>query len=521
MEYVESFDLFGTKVSQIPCILGKGEPTTATVGAVGCQYMDTDNGNMYKCIAVLDGVYTWVSGANGGGGSVEERNYEKYFDIDIAGLVSLKPEYRGLGDDRMTFSISDSNQAGTVGSKHSELPERLVIPQDIDGIDVAGFQDGAFVNNHKIKEVVLPSTVKELPDALFYDAVNLKKVEKTEQIETVGKNVFLRTSIEEIRFPSLTTLGSGAFKECCLLRSVNIGQVKAIGNSTFMSCEALTDVLGGEGMQTIGKGAFWKTSRLKSLPFLSSVVSVGEGAFFGSRCDVESLNVLSENMGANATYKQYNTGAFSSAMPANNAEFTPCKNPLNSLFCQKDTKWATHYIGPYDGTNGKEALTYGEWGCGFIVLAEIYSALMGVHFDSPKDFVPVLNEKFPDWVNYDFRKSANVVEIIKGLNFGCTHYATVANASQLKNIYSWLNKGALVFREVGNGVGGSVDAGQVGGGHFVLYYGANSDGELLVADSSPARSAIGIYENFKSASHIFTHGSTGCDAIIVRPPSAE
>jgi hypothetical protein len=46
---------------------GSGAPTTATAGAVGSLYMDTDTGDMYKCTAVEAGVYTWVAfGKNGG-----------------------------------------------------------------------------------------------------------------------------------------------------------------------------------------------------------------------------------------------------------------------------------------------------------------------------------------------------------------------------------------------------------------------------------------------------------------------
>lgn len=74
MEYVESFDLFGTKVSQVPCIKGKGAPTTATTGAVGCLYMDTNTGTVYKCTDAESSVYTWEtfsSGGGGGGGSAE------------------------------------------------------------------------------------------------------------------------------------------------------------------------------------------------------------------------------------------------------------------------------------------------------------------------------------------------------------------------------------------------------------------------------------------------------------------
>ena len=70
MNYVESLKMGGVPAFQIPCIKGKGEPTTATEGDVGCFYMDTNTGNLYKCTAVKDGVYTWVRvGGGSAGGS--------------------------------------------------------------------------------------------------------------------------------------------------------------------------------------------------------------------------------------------------------------------------------------------------------------------------------------------------------------------------------------------------------------------------------------------------------------------
>ena len=68
MEYVESFDLFGTKVRPVPCIRGSGAPTSATEGAVGLFYMDIDNGEVYKCVAAIGNSYTWRNLINGGGG---------------------------------------------------------------------------------------------------------------------------------------------------------------------------------------------------------------------------------------------------------------------------------------------------------------------------------------------------------------------------------------------------------------------------------------------------------------------
>lgn len=61
MNYVESFDLFGVQAKQIPCEKGSGAPTESTVGAVGCFYMDTATGDVYKCTSAADGVYGWAS----------------------------------------------------------------------------------------------------------------------------------------------------------------------------------------------------------------------------------------------------------------------------------------------------------------------------------------------------------------------------------------------------------------------------------------------------------------------------
>lgn len=52
MNYVKHLNLFGVEAKQIPCITGNGAPTTATEGAVGCLYMDTQTGEMYKCTEI-------------------------------------------------------------------------------------------------------------------------------------------------------------------------------------------------------------------------------------------------------------------------------------------------------------------------------------------------------------------------------------------------------------------------------------------------------------------------------------
>lgn len=67
MNYVESLNMFGVPAKEIPCIKGRGVPSSATEGAVGMFYMNTDNGDLYKCTAATESGNTWeeVSGSSG------------------------------------------------------------------------------------------------------------------------------------------------------------------------------------------------------------------------------------------------------------------------------------------------------------------------------------------------------------------------------------------------------------------------------------------------------------------------
>lgn len=64
MNYVKSFNVIGTDVAQIPCIRASGAPTKTTTGDVGSLYMDTDTGNLYKCVSVTEDSYVWETMSN-------------------------------------------------------------------------------------------------------------------------------------------------------------------------------------------------------------------------------------------------------------------------------------------------------------------------------------------------------------------------------------------------------------------------------------------------------------------------
>lgn len=62
MQFLNDLGLFHYNGKEIPCIVEKGAPTHQTEGAIGVLYMDSGNGNLYKCVAAdsPSKTYNWV-----------------------------------------------------------------------------------------------------------------------------------------------------------------------------------------------------------------------------------------------------------------------------------------------------------------------------------------------------------------------------------------------------------------------------------------------------------------------------
>ena len=61
MAFVDGLNFgVGETLRQIPCQTGRGAPTTATAGAAGCLYMDTDSDKLYLCNGGTPGAYSWI-----------------------------------------------------------------------------------------------------------------------------------------------------------------------------------------------------------------------------------------------------------------------------------------------------------------------------------------------------------------------------------------------------------------------------------------------------------------------------
>ena len=137
--------------------------------------------------------------------------------------------------------------------------------------------------------IVIPSIYKgklvtSIGSGAFKNCSGLESVTIPEGVTSIGSYAFSGCSgLTSITIPgSVTNIGSGAFKNCSGLESVTIPEgVMSIGEEAFGGCSGLTSIVIPEGVTSIGSYAFSGCSGLTSITIPGSVTSIGSYAFWG------------------------------------------------------------------------------------------------------------------------------------------------------------------------------------------------------------------------------------------------
>ena len=119
----------------------------------------------------------------------------------------------------------------------------------------------------------------------FRECIGLTSVEIPASVTSIGGSAFYGCSgLTSVEIPaSVTSIGSDAFSECIGLTSVEIpAGVTSIGRRAFYDCSGLASVEIPAGVTSIGYEAFSGCIGLTSVEIPASVTSIGDGAF--SRC---------------------------------------------------------------------------------------------------------------------------------------------------------------------------------------------------------------------------------------------
>ena len=135
----------------------------------------------------------------------------------------------------------------------------------------------------KLTSVTIPEGVTEIDDATFAYCEELSTVVIPETVTKIGSAAFQNCGFSSINIPAtVKETDSRAFAGCHSMQKATIS-VETVGEQTFYSCDALTEVEFTSEVKTIGGGAFHSCTALAEIKIPDNVTSIGDGIFMSCK----------------------------------------------------------------------------------------------------------------------------------------------------------------------------------------------------------------------------------------------
>ena len=223
------------------------------------------------------------------------------------------------GTNGLVFSVNASGKKLTLTQLLSSDSSTLFLDDRIqDGYVISKTSQGLFSGCHRVKTIVLPSTLDQLAPLTFIDCPNLESIifppgsricpdfnfmSKCPAVSRVefspshpllktaedglvygdkGKTVFLCPPAKKgslLISKEVTRLGKGAFLDCVNLTNVMMGSgVATIGDYAFSNCSGIRRMTIPEGVQTLS-GTFNGCSKLEEIVLPQSLRELDIGVF--------------------------------------------------------------------------------------------------------------------------------------------------------------------------------------------------------------------------------------------------
>ncbi|MBO7475119.1 MAG: leucine-rich repeat protein [Ruminococcus sp.] len=182
--------------------------------------------------------------------------------------------------DGILYEISDG-KATLIRFNDRTLTD-IVIPDDIDGIPVVGFNKTQFTLVKSMKTIKFGNNITEIPAFSFEGFKELETIELGKGIETIGEYAFRNCdSLKNIIFSDgLKLIKHAAFSECSSLVSVELpDSLEKLEYNAFAYCENLESVNLGNGLEYLDENAFYDSTKLSDISFGDKLRYIGYGAF--------------------------------------------------------------------------------------------------------------------------------------------------------------------------------------------------------------------------------------------------
>ena len=163
-----------------------------------------------------------------------------------------------------------------------------------------------YFNNTLITEMVIPETVLQIGNYVFYGCSSLTKVSFPDTVTSVGNYAFYGcTSLVDVNFSdTITSIGTYAFYNCTVLTSISFPEaMTSIGAYAFRNCTALKSIVITKNITSIGTYAFYNCTALTSVTF--EVKSGWYYTYGSSKTNVSVTDSATNATNLKKTYASY------------------------------------------------------------------------------------------------------------------------------------------------------------------------------------------------------------------------
>ncbi len=205
--------------------------------------------------------------------------YEVEYNDGILRILSQTP-YTAASENDFKYTITDGEVTIT---KYVGAGGDVIIPSKLGGYPVTVIGKDAFKYRDFLTSVMIPEGVTTIQESSFNMCKDLKYIGISKSVLTIEKFAFKYCGLLRVDVPtSVISIGEEAFKGCGSLTLVNIEGNTAIGAWAFYG-GSMTQVIIGDGAETIGENAFGSCQSLISVVLPKSIVKIYQGAFYDCR----------------------------------------------------------------------------------------------------------------------------------------------------------------------------------------------------------------------------------------------
>lgn len=204
-----------------------------------------------------------------------------YLNGSGVGTECIKVE--GFEIDKLTGTIAKFSRSDAV-YRPGYIGVPLIIPREIDGIEIKCIGGSAFQYCSNLKSITIPDSVTNINDSAFSDCKGLTSITIPDSVKSIGYDAFSSCdSLTTVIIPdSVTNIGDSVFSSCRSLTSITMpNSIKRVGKWEFYKCDSLTNITIPNGVTSIGQCAFSDCKSLASITIPDSVTSIEETAFSG------------------------------------------------------------------------------------------------------------------------------------------------------------------------------------------------------------------------------------------------